>query len=333
MVIIRIINPPMPSPEQLNPESFEYYLDIALEQQYRQTAKILDRLGLLEILPECGEKGIMGIDGHEYPFPSLDSIKAKMRADKEKFKTKFNQGFTQIQLTPFGLPLEMLAAKLEEQILKHHHDGKLLATKANPTDPDEPLELDTNQPLFVWDQWIDKTKPLGQQGADVNGQCVYHPTAFDKINHHGQTKQQILDQQRQTNDPFAGWEVKLIETNPNIPREGKGHTEGHRKQLETNQTPTQYQKLLQTDPQYQHEHGETNEDWLTQFLVHLEQTNQVIDDWQGKGSATFLPGSYLPASVRLGYGYWFRVCRQAYLYGYGPGFRSSGFGLRSAVGI
>src|SRR3989339_330494 len=120
----------MRTPEQLRSETFEYYLDIGLEQQYRESAKILDRLGLLELLPESGEKGIRGIDGKEYPIPSLDSIKAKIKNDREKYQIKFNQGFTQIQLTPFGLPLELLAAKLEETILKHHKDGKLFSTKA-----------------------------------------------------------------------------------------------------------------------------------------------------------------------------------------------------------
>src|SRR3989339_2218153 len=254
----------MPTPEHHHPESFEYYLDIGLEQQYREIAKVLNNLGLLEILPESGEKGILGIDGHEYPIPSLDSIKAKMKEQKEIYQTKFNQGFIQIQLTPFGLPLEMLAAKLEEQILKHHHEGKLLATKANPTDPDEPLELDTNQPLFVWDKWIDPSKPEGERGADVSGECVYHCDNFDPVNHHGHTKQEILAKQREIHDPWAGWEVELIEANPNIPREGKGQTIGGRKQPEAGQTAEQYQRQFQTDPQYRHERAQTKEGWIIQ---------------------------------------------------------------------
>lgn len=323
----------MSTPEQLSPESFECYLDIGLEQQYRETVKILNRIGLLEILPESNEKGIRGIDGREYPLPILDNIKAKMKEQKEKYQTKFNQGFTQIQLTPFGLPIEMLAAKLEEQILKHYNEGKLFATKFNPTDPNESLQLDTNQPLFTWDGWIDKSKPIGEQGADVSGQCVYYAQNFDPTNHQGKTKQQILDHQRQTNDPFAGWQVKLIEPSPNIPREGKGKEIGGRKQLETNKTPEEYQELFQTDPRYQHEHGETNEDWITRFLTHLEQTNQVIDDFQGKGSATYLHGSYNLASRHLGRGDWNRGYRQAYLGRSDPRDRYSGIGCRSAVGI
>ena len=320
----------MSNPEQLSPESFEYYLDIGLEQQYRQAAQALDRLGLLEVLPESGEKGIMGIDGKEYPIPSLDSIKTRIKEKREVYQTKFNQGFTELQLTPFGLPLEMLAAKLEEQIVKHHREGKLLATKSSPTDPNKTLELDTRQPLYVWDKWIDKTKPLGEHGSDVSGDCVYHPHSFSQTEHGGQTKQQLLDIQRQTKDPFAGWEVKILEASPNIPREGKGRMVGKRKQLEINKTPEQYLDLLHTDPQYQNEQGETNEDWVTQFLVHLEKHNQVIDDYQGKA---FLAGSYLPASVRLGCGYWYRGSGQACLSGYGWRSQDSDTGCRSAVGV
>lgn len=323
----------MRTPEQLRPETFEYYLDIGLEQQYRESAKILDRLGLLELLPESGEKGIRGIDGKEYPIPSLDSIKAKIKNNREKYQIKFNQGFTQIQLTPFGLPLELLAAKLEETILKHYKDGKLFSTKANPDDPDEPLELDANQPLFTWEKWVDKTKPLGEQGADVSGECVYHPSLFDQTNHGGLTKQQILDNQRHTADPFAGWEVKLLEPSLNIPREGKGEIKGERRQLEAGQTPEQYQKTLQTEKQYQNEQGLTNEDWITQFLIHLEKTNQVIDDFYGKGSACFLTGSFNCVSRYLGSGCWAHGNRRASLGRSDPRGQSPNDGFRSAVGL
>ncbi|MDD2758611.1 MAG: hypothetical protein PHD72_04600, partial [Patescibacteria group bacterium] len=78
----------------------------------------------------------------------------------------------------------------------------------------------------------------------------------------------------------------------------------------------------------------TNEDWLTQFLTHLETTNQVIDDYDGKGSTCFLAGTYNPASGLLGFACWNRGGRQAYLNGDDPGNRGVGYcGFRSAVGV
>ena len=338
----------MPTPErQYSPESFEFYLEVTLKQKYDVLVELYKpewpedhkseehkwgRLDLIKPLPICGEYGIVGIDGNEYPIPSYESIKARFKENKE-FKTKFNQGFTELEMIPFALPIELLAVKFGKQILKHHKAGKLFATKASPDDPDEPLELDTNQPLFVWDKWIDPSKPEGERGADVSGECVYHCDNFDPVNHHGHTKQEILAKQREIHDPWAGWEVELIEANPNIPREGKGQTIGGRKQPEAGQTAEQYQRQFQTDPQYRHERAQTKEGWIIQNLVHLEKTNQVIDDWQGKGSVTFLLGSYLPASGYLGYGCWYRGGRRANLGGGDPWNQDSDIGCRSAVGL
>lgn len=323
----------MSSPEIEQMSSLDRWLSTEFKEEYESQAKILDKLGLLELLPECGEMGIRGIDGKEYPIPSKEQIIQEIRTNREKYETKIKQGFIKIQLTPFGVPLEKLTTILEQRILAHHKEGKLLATKENPNDPDVKLELDTNQPLFKWDDWIDPNAPEGQRGADVTGKCVYHPQSFDQNNHQGFTKEQLLEKQTKKHSSFAGWNVLLIETSPNIPREGKGKTIGGRKQLETNKTPNDYLKLLQTNPDYQNEQGQTNEDWLTQFLVHLEQTNQVIDDYSGKGSANFLAGSFNPSAGYLGYGYWVRDRRQALLVRDDPRNRYSGYGLRSAVGV
>ncbi|MFA6486706.1 MAG: hypothetical protein WCT40_05095, partial [Candidatus Magasanikbacteria bacterium] len=73
--------------------------------------------------------------------------------------------------------------------------------------------------------------------------------------------------------------------------------------------------------------------WITKFIIHLEKTNQVIDDYQGKGSACYLPGSFNSASRGLGFGRWDRGDRRAYLYRSDPRYRYSAFGLSSAVGV
>ncbi|MFA6486704.1 MAG: hypothetical protein WCT40_05085, partial [Candidatus Magasanikbacteria bacterium] len=73
--------------------------------------------------------------------------------------------------------------------------------------------------------------------------------------------------------------------------------------------------------------------WITKFIIHLEKTNQVIDDYQGKGSACYLPGSFNSASRGLGYGRWYRDIRQAGLLRYDPRNRYSDDGLSSAVGV
>jgi len=306
--------------------SLDYWLATKFREDYNRQYQILNRLGLLDILPESGEMGIIGIDNKEYPIPDKETIEQEIRRNREVYETKLSQGFTKIQLTPFAIPLDILIATLEQRLKEHHKQGKLFTTKEKSEDPDEQLDLNINQPVYVLDEW---------RGSDKNGQCKYYPTSFDKNNCGGHTKAEIL--KAQEGSPLAGWSVLLIEPNMNISRQGQGKTIGNRKQIEANQTPIDYLKQLQTDPQYANEQGLTNEDWLTILITYLEETNQVIDDPQGRGSASFLAGSFNLFSGLfsglLGYGRWFRAGRQASLFRYDPRFQPSINGLRSAVGV
>ena len=350
-----------PTPEQGKEISLDKWLATDFKQQYEKRINTFNKLGILEILPEQGEMGIIGIDGQEYPLPKSDADKEKLkqemekagmtmeeiaeelkkittiediiRENKEAYETKLKQGFTRLQMTPFGLPLEKLALLLEKAIVKHHPEGKLFTAKDKPTDPEEKLDLNTGQPLYKWGGWIDPNAPEGQRGADVTGKCVYHPRQLTQDNHGGQTKQQILDQQREEQSPMAGWEVKLLEANINIPRENKGQTKHNRKQLETNQSSNDYLKTLLTNPQYAREQGMTLEDWITFALSYLEENNQMIDDYSGKGSACFLAGSYNLDRDVVAYAYWSRDVRRAYLGRDDPRGRGSDGGFRPAVEV
>jgi len=300
----------------------DYWLAKEFRAEYDRQYMTLNKLGLLDILPKSNEMGIIGIDNKEYPIPNKETIEQEIKRDREKYELKIAQGFTEFQLNPFAIPLDNLIAILEQQLKKHHKQGKLLATKENPNDPDVLLDLDVNQPVYVWDEW---------KGSDKNGTCKYYPTSFVEGNYNGHTKAEVL--KAQDGLPLAGWNVLLVEPNMNIPRQGKGKIIGGRKQIEANQTPIEYLKQLQTNPQYDNEQALTNEDWLIRFITHLEKNNQVIDDWQGKGSACFLPGSFNTVSRGLGYGDWYRGYRRANLDRIDPGVRCSYCGLRSAVGV
>lgn len=315
---------------KIKPESQEAIIPLdrwlkeSFEKEYDRQTQTLNRLGLLDILPESGEMGLVGLDGREYPLPKKEAIELEIRKNKEVYEKKIEQGFGELLITPFGMPLNRLIDALQQRILSHYKEGKLLAAKAKPSDPDEPLNLNQNQPLWVWDEW---------RGSDENGQCVYYPKSFGKNNHQGKTKQEILDTQREKSSPLAGWNISLIESNPVIPRQGKGKTIGGRKQLEANKSPEEYLELFRTDPQYAKEQGLTIEDWITLFIKHLEETNQVIDDFQGKGSISYLNGSFLSSPRLVARGYWYRGGAQASLVGSNPDDRFGGCGLRPAVGV
>lgn len=321
-------HPPIHEMEKFPFISLEHWIEHDFPCQYEIEAKIMAGTGDIELLPEAGEMGIIGIDGQEYPIPSMEALVKDMMETperRERIERKMKQGFTELDLTPLATPIARAMAITERLIRKHHAEGKLFATKKNPADVNEPLvtlELDINQPLFVWDKLIH---------GDVNGELKYFVNQFDQAKHGGKTKQQLLDEALRTGAPFHGWDVSLQEASINIPRQGKGETVGGRKQLETNQTPAEYLNTLLTNPSYQDESGTTVEQWLKKLRKILEQYHQVIDDFDGNGSLNYSIAQYHAASDYVPGGGWRRGGRQALVVGDVAGFRGDRCGVRPAV--
>ena len=324
--------------EKLNP--FESRLKA--REQYESQKTIMARLGILEALTD-GSLGIRGIDGQEFPLPSYQEVSKRMVEKKEVLGTKIDQGFVKLLLVPFGMPLDKLVGIYKTVLQKHFDDKKLFYTKKTKQDPSEPdeaiepiTELNSAGPLWVWD---------GYNGADINGKLVYYPKEFSADNHGAKTKGYLLADQQQ------GFTIRLLEDMPNIPRQGQGKTVGsseHQRaqldtagtsikgQIEPGQTipnPREYLKALQTEKQYQHEQGMTPEEHLMYALTHLEETDQVIDDYQGNGSVSYQLGAYFPASEGVPGSCWYRDGHRAYLSRGGSGLRSGVCGVRSAVGV
>src|SRR3989338_4030794 len=287
--------------------SLERYLEQDLPQAYRTDIKLLRETGLLELLPQSETMGLLGIDGKEYPVPTLEKIQQELSKNKEIYETKLNQGFTSLQLTPLGSPLGKLTELTKQAILKHHQAGKLfgLDFDAQGNSTKVPLELDIANPLFVWDKLKE---------ADDNGSLFYYPKQFTK-DHQGKTKRQLLAEP----SLFPGWRALLLEPNPIIPRQGKGKTIGSRPQLEAGQTPNDYLQTLSTNPTYAHEQGLTPEDWLARFLKRLQQDNLVLTDYDNNvDSLNSLLGAYHPSAGVVPDASWVRSVRRARLGGGDP---------------
>lgn len=287
-------------------------LESSFQEQYKTQIEILERTGILQEL-KSHEKGIKAIDGQEYPIPTQAEIATRIEAKKELIEKKQEQGFTKLLIVPFGMELNDLIEKYQQVILKHHKDKKLFATKKNPEEEDELLELDEKEPVWAWDNYKD---------ADLNGKLVYFPKELSE-NHEGKTKREIISEQ-------GGWQVILVEDMPNIPREGKGVTIKNRKQFEAGATPNDYLKELKEKDQYHGESGMTPEEQIIYGLTHLEEKNQVVDDWQGNGSVSYQLGAYFVSGVVPG-AVWFRGGRRVGLGGRDPGGRDDFCGVRSAV--
>ena len=318
-------------------ETWETELEekLTLREQYEEQIEILKQAGILEKL-SSGEMGIIDINGREKPIPAYSRIQEQISQNQEILEKKREQGFNQLLLVPFGLKLDSLIAKYEQVIREHHQQSKLLAAKKEPTDSDEPLELDEDRPIWVW---TSNEPGQGYNNADTEGKIFYYPKEFSQ-NHQGRTKQELLE-----TELSSGWNILLTEDLPNIPRKNQGKETAGRHQIDTAGTsikqyikqgeeipcPAEYLTAIQSEPAYQNEQGLTPEDQITYAIIHLKKTNQAIDDWQGHGSISYQLGAYFPDAGGLPRAYWRRVRRQAGLGRDGPGRRIDYCGARSAV--
>lgn len=250
-----------------------------LKDQYTSQAEIFEMDGITQPLSN-GEQGIIGIDGKEYPIPSLETIQRRMLEQADLFGIKIKQGFTKLQLTPVALPISVLAESVGEAIKTHTKEGKIFHAKKNSSNPDVDIEV-----YELFGDYITKSYLPSEK---FNKTLFYLPKSFTP-DHKEFNKATIINTKEFCFVP--GWSVGLVEDTPFTPQEGQGQTIGGRKQLENNHSPNEYLQAL-SSPSYKGETGWTIEDFLTNFLIHLEETNQVSHDYNDASSA-LLTGSYI----------------------------------------
>lgn len=334
-----------------------------LQEQYNFQKKTFEDLGILERL-STGEMGIKAINGTEYAFPSFQNILVTARKNKEVLKTKTEQGFSELLIVPFGMKLDDLIEKYKELLWKHYEEKKLFATMENKEDkpvfPDDlPFDQDTvdkiksgqikyeeiwenrgdvyeneNSALWAWDKY---------QNADETGELKYYPQEFSD-NHHGKTKQDILEKEGKT--PGAGFNIILTEDMPNIPRDNP-KTKGGRTSIdiqgssikkyikagETIPSSNEYLQAINTEPMYRHEIGMTPEDQIIYNILYLKKHNQIVDDCRGKGSISYQFGAYVPASGYVPSAYWDDHFPRAFVGWYFAWDRFENCGIRPAVRV
>jgi hypothetical protein len=283
-----------------------------LKKQYQEQIDTLTETNLIEELPS-GELGFMDINGEPRPIPTYKEILERLNAKKELLEKKGKQGFTQLLLVPFGMKLSEMIGKARNLILKKYKQGNLKGTNGDD------LELDEETPV-----WMEEKYQGGN--ADISGDLVYFPEKYDKENHGGKTKKEILEE-------TDGWDIMFIEDLPDLSAEGKGKTVGGRKQLEANKRPDQYLKKMKEDEQYKGEQGMTPEGELTYFMHYLQKNNKVIDDSRGSGKINWNLGGYLKGAGGVCISYWNRYSRRMYLYWNYPDVRNVNNGVRSSVRI
>lgn len=295
----------------------------ALVKQYDLSITALNRTGIITRLPRSKKLGVVGVDGKAYPLPTLEQLQDILTLNKELVDRKLQQGFTQLQITPIAIPVLQLMERVKTALLDHAAAGKINQTKQKSTDTDIPVLVNKDEQIWMWARV--------RQILDTP-QVVYFPQIFTREKHQGYTKKEAIRNPQLCAVP--GWSVGLIETIPIMPQPGQGKVIAGRKQLEAFSTPRDYLQALQNPP-YQGETGWTLEDFLTQFIVRLETSDQVSHD-RIDNNALWLLGMYLPylmpKAQGVPVGYWSRkVGRKLYLSAHRTGNRFRMCGARTMV--
>ncbi|MFA5743065.1 MAG: hypothetical protein WC921_03695 [Candidatus Paceibacterota bacterium] len=255
---------------------------IQLESEYSLNITALSHAGILSKLPRSGTFGVVGIDGREYPAPTLGQVAELFSRNKELVGRKVSQGFDRLELTPLALPMSFFIDRMEKVIIEHAAAGKIYQTKRTPSASLIPVRVNAEKHVWIWETL--------KQALDAD-ELIYFPQEYSNY-HQGQTKLGVVDNERICAVP--GWSVELVENLPIMPQFGEGLILGGRKQLEVGFSPREYLQVLQT-PFYRGETGKTLEDFITSFLIRLETANEVSNDVDDS-NALWCLGQYLKIS-------------------------------------
>lgn len=270
---------------------------INLREQYESQMNVLETAKILEEREINGEKvkGIVDIEGNFHQVPTHYEVVERLREQKELIKKKCTQGFGLLRLVPFGIPLSVLKESYARLLKEYYVES---AYRTPDRDKTKVWGYTKNRrkrervPLVI-NKLFPITDFIQIEDGDKRGSIVYHPKQFKKQNHAGQTKGEILYQRRY--EQKNAWDVLLLENQLTIPQKGFANDINGRRQVATEHDPNQYLHQLQTNPMYQGEVGITLEDWLIHAITQLINKNEVIDNVEGDGSASYNLGTYYPS--------------------------------------
>jgi len=296
-----------------------------LKEQYNSQVALLEQVGILD------RGAIRGIDGKEYPIPTLEQITIRLFERREELFTKHDQGFTKLLLVPFGMSLDFFIPIFEKFLLSYRRSHL-------------EFDLDIEEPFLIRAEY---------NAADIGDspKLVYEPQSFTKTGHGGKTKTQILEDQSVNPSSFPGWMIHLFQ--PSDPSDS--HSPGFvsiskreeekvygneipRKDFEVGKTPDMYRSILKEaqnneDSPYHGETGLTLEDWILAFITHLEETRRPLDSWSAhEESIPYLIGSFFPSIVsRVPYVAWSCIKRKVDIDSVSWANRSPFLGIRTSV--
>ncbi len=294
-----------------------------LEQEYESIIAALKKSGVITILPMSKALGVTGIDGQEYPAPTLEQVREIFLSNQLFIERKMQQGFIQLQITPIAIPISVLIDRVAGSLTRHAAEGNLYQTRQYGSDIDLPVQLNKKEAVWMWARI---------RSILDTPRLIYFPKEYFPQNHQGLTKEEVFVSKQLCVVP--GWSVGLIESDTIMPQPGQGKILAGRRQLEGLLHPREFLQILNL-PSYEGETGWVLEDFLTYFIIQLETTNQVSHD-RADGNALWLLGTYVSDLERTPnlvlVGYWSRdVGRKLYLTSHRSGNRLKMCVARSMV--
>ncbi len=223
---------------------------LKLKEQWESQIKILNEVGILEILPESQELGIIGIDQKEYPIPNYEDILNKITQEQADLVTqKTEQGFNKLILVPFAKSLQETIELYARLLVQKKHEKTLVGAE------NEEFDLDINNPI------VDMTK---------NDSLFYIPSNGKRF-----TKSEFLVSEMR----YPGWQVALIEDSP-VPFEKDSDKKEYGYKQPNGDLVRDWShqlKLMKENESYIGEEEISPEAWLAYAITNLKEKNQQID--------------------------------------------------------
>lgn len=230
----------------------ELLAKLKLKKQFESQLRFLNEHGFLSVLPEQKTLGFIGIDGNTYPAPSYEQLVETLQKNVQPLQQAVAEGYTELALVPFGMPLDQIAKKYLQLLKKHSLEGKLFRDHKKK----ERLPLDLEKPLR---SSLLSDFASGHINADSNQRLHYFPTEFSVDQKNGRTKLDLLQQHQP-------WQVYLI--NPQFFKTKNTHTKSHR----------MVEDMFSPSHKVFPEEGYIPELWFLEAIKQLQTTNTILVD-------------------------------------------------------
>jgi hypothetical protein len=141
---------------------------LKFRDQFESEIKVLNETGVLQLLPDSGEIGIVSIDEEECPLPTFEDLLKRITPELlDILEERASLGFTRFVLVPFAMPLNEQIARYER--MRNIFEKAVLADvewRYQRRDPDVKGEIDQ---AFIYNPTEEGLGQFGRRGNEISG--------------------------------------------------------------------------------------------------------------------------------------------------------------------